>query len=234
MLSVPLRPVLPTLVAVVAVVALAGCSSDPEPQGAPSDASSSQAAAPTSTATSAPPEPATPTTHSDAELLAAMPDTPAELHGLPESDSCLTFARPCSAEGDDGFAYVSGSRSSDDIAVNVSITRRYDGAQWRQVLARCPQGPYETALRTTGADSYVPGERGTSRRTPFVIGTWSGFTCRKDFVRLFPDGEESERVVEHVGGLHNGRHVLLSLGRTRAEVELLATEYLARLEDRTP
>lgn len=79
--------------------------------------------------------------------------------------------------------------------------------------------------------SYVPGERGTSRRTPFVVDTWSGFTCAKDIVRLFPEGKESERGKDFSAFLNNARHTLVIRGRTLKETEALAEEYLRRLED---
>ena len=223
-----------TTVAATCLVLVAGCSTD---DGSPSADASSTAgsspggSAPTSTADAGP----SATAYTDRQLATALPTTRSELHGVTVTDRCRTLTTGCPPDGPPGWAFVTGSNSGPgSVDLAVSVKGRWDAAVWRTAMQSCPRGAYLEPLRSTpeaGEGAYQPGEKGRSERRPWTVSTWTGFTCRKEFVFLWPGGEHSEPTVSTSAHLNNGQHLLRVEGRTLAETKALAMEYLARLNE---
>lgn len=225
-----LRTILAVAVsASVAGAVLAACDSGSAPESEPADGSNASG----SQSPSGEPTPE-PTAYDDQQLTAALPRTAAQLRA-PVTGKCLDLAKACSAAGAPGVAFVQGGDGGGpggfDVAVHVF--RGWDADAWTGHVEDCPQGKFEQPLKYTpeyGEGSYNPGERGTSRRTDWTVGSWTGFVCDKTLVYLWPKNETSERQHSVYAFLHNGHHLLRVDARTPAETRRLASEYLDRLE----
>lgn len=228
-----LRRLRTILAVAVAGAVLAACGSASEPESAAEDSATSS---PEAQSPSAEPTPE-PTAYDDRQLTAALPSTRAELR-VPVREKCLDLAKACSSAGAPGVAFVEGGGDGGpgEFDVAVHLFRTWDADAWADRVGDCPQGKYERPLKSTpeyGEGSYNPGERGTSRRTNWTVGNWSGFVCQKNLVYLLPKNETSERHRSTYAFLHNGHHLLRVDARTPAETRRLASEYLDRLEKLT-
>jgi len=180
-------------------------------------------------ATQSPAASATPTarTFNDRQLAAALPRSSAELRGLPVDAACRDLSTACPQASDPGIGYVRSGRTA------VLVFRDWSADAWTEHLGGCPQGRYEQPLEFTGKNSYTPGERGTSRRSDWTLGTWTGFVCEKTLVYLWPKNEHSDRTHSVYSFMNNGHHLLRVDGRSAAEARALVSGYLQRLEATT-
>ncbi|WP_109506955.1 hypothetical protein [Nocardioides speluncae] len=213
----------PVLMATVACAVLAACDAAPAPTSAPTTPAPGQADG---------------TSYDDRQLVAALPQTMAQLR-VPVSEKCLSLSEACSSTGAPGVAYVQGGGdgSTGDFDVAVRVFRTWDAEAWADHVGACPRGRFEKPVELTpeyGEGSFLPGERGVSRRTDWAVGTWSGFVCQKSLVYLGPENRASARHRSVYALLHNGHHLLRVDGRTAAETRVLAGEYLWRLEHPDP
>lgn len=206
-----------TLALSAAATILTACTSgSPEPE-------------PGAGATQSPAASATPMarTYDDRQLAGALPRSSAELRGLPLDAECRDLSTTCPQASDPGIGYVRSGRTA------VLVFRDWSAGAWTEHLRGCPQGQYEQPLELTGKNSYTPGERGTSRRTDWTVGTWAGFVCEKTLVYLWPKNEHSDPTHSVYAFLNNGHHLLRVDGRSVAETRALVTGYLQRLEATT-
>jgi hypothetical protein len=206
---------------------LGGCSGGDD-EGGTTTGSPDREPYATTSATSDPA--AEPTRYADEQLVAALPSGRAQLHGVTDiRQECRDLSEPCN--GVRGWAMVSAGSDPTDVELMVSVTRTYDPATIREAEAACPDGPYRQPLKWTNREhtEYTPGERVRARRIPLALGEWEGFVCQKTGVRLWPDGETSDRGTWQVAYLTNEVHFMTTVGDTVELTEALAREYVERL-----
>lgn len=212
--------------AVLAAFALAACEGQPtDDESDDADNTVSESPAPTPKSVRYP----------DAELVAALPSGRVQLHGRGATARCRDMSQPCKHADEAGLAYVHASKNGDrnDVDVSVSVDRRWTAATWREEIRDCPRGKIDKPLvwhPEIQRGAYAPGERGTSRRSPTEIGAWTGFTCEKKLVYLWPKNEQSG--LEHRASvvLNNGLHVVQAHAPELTLADALAREYLRRLD----
>jgi hypothetical protein len=221
-----MKPRTLTPLVVAGLLALGACSGQASPEqtnpNRPSEASASAAPSPTR--------------YTDRELVDALPRTSAELHEVRVREQCHTMNKPCGYNTTAGAVYVYASNHGPQkVDLAVRVTGQWRAATWKDLVHHCPQGQYERPLRwrnDIAKGAYEPGERGTSKRTPWTVDTWEGFICEKDGVSLWPHGKQSKRHEWESVFLNNGFHMLVTEGCNLAETKALASEYLDRLEAR--
>lgn len=170
-----------------------------------------------------------PTTYTAAQLAAALPRAGTELRGVKLRSECRDLTKPCPSSSEDGWAFVDATTDPQSVQIHVQVWQTWDSGRWKDFVSACPQGEYEKPLVEQDESAYTPGERGTSRRTKWTVGTWTGFTCQKDIVLLWPEGKRSDPTQMQYVFLNNGHHMLRAGGRSLSEAKELATEYLDRL-----
>lgn len=204
------------LAAVVGVLLLlTGCGSQPTASDEPSPSSSPSA--------SEPPLP------SPAQIVAALPQGKAELHGLKLDEECRDVEKGCNDAGP-GKVFVQARNAKDNLVFVYAWTVLTD-ASWKRMVDYCPQGRYSTKREERPGTSYVPATDGVGTREPYETGPWSGVRCKKTIRITYDDGTTQKFPDEHWIRLRRGPILIGFRGRDAAETKQLSEEYLARLDE---
>ncbi len=182
----------PRLIGLALATALAGCSTggpaastsapDTGISGSPADAS----AASSSTASPLPSgSPVVATTPSRAQLVAALPATPAQLHGLSESAACRT-------DGCAGLAFavsgVDARTGSTVFTIQIQVPEAVDVPARFALVRDLSARPRFDHPPVVGGAAGAYGERGSAAPVSLVGVTWPTVACTRTFTRYPPDG----------------------------------------------
>lgn len=164
-------------------------------------------------------------TYTRAELMAALPQTSAQLAGHRPTGHC-----PGQPHCDGVVSVDSGVDVTTPMTsiTDVSVFLRYTPAQMRKLTSLCTPIIDKKAKESEYSSTY--GEKGTCTSEPITLDGWAGRLQRRDTRLIDPDGPRTN--VFHAADLllNNGHHLLEVIAGDDDEARTLAHEYLARLD----
>lgn len=210
--------------AIVAMLLVGGCSDDADPD--PLLLEDTKTPRP-QTPPSADPE--TPSGHSDAELVEALPTTGKQLHGLAVFESCTDFTTPGDCLDQDPGSVVVNLSDGMNQGLLFTVVKEHTRAEFRERGAVCPDGPIDDAPQELDSGGEIPGRQGTSERTPWDHAGWKGWVCTADYTQVDSDGVTTDSYSLTLLLATDGHHLLSVQTASDVDVEQWATEYVDRL-----